>query len=83
MSFSLSLSICVCIYMYIYVLYTNIYVYLCSCIRVAAQARLDTTPMARVVGLLTQLEAIHHRWNRNPRPQPNKFSKLVFLTYFT
>ena len=20
-----------------------------------------------------------HRWNRNPRPQPRKFSKLVFL----
>ena len=20
-----------------------------------------------------------HRWNRNPRPQPHKFSKLVFL----
>ena len=24
-----------------------------------------------------------HRWNRNPRPQPNKFSKLVLLTYFS
>ena len=24
-----------------------------------------------------------HRWNRNPRPQPNKFSKPVFLTYFS
>ena len=23
-----------------------------------------------------------HRWNRNPRPQPQKFSKLTFLTYF-
>ena len=23
-----------------------------------------------------------HRWNRNPRPQPQKFSKLVFLLQF-
>ena len=24
-----------------------------------------------------------HRWNRNPRPQPQKFSKLVFLMKFS
>ena len=25
---------------------------------------------------------VRHRWNRNPRPQPRTFSKLVFLTSF-
>ena len=25
----------------------------------------------------------YHRRNRNPRPQPQKLSKLVFLTYFS
>ena len=24
-----------------------------------------------------------HRWNRNPRPQPDKFTKLASLRYFT
>ena len=24
-----------------------------------------------------------HRWNRNPRPQPQTFSKLVFIMEFT
>ena len=24
----------------------------------------------------------HHRWNRNPRAQPQTFSRLVFLIYF-
>ena len=26
---------------------------------------------------------LHHRWKRNPRPQPQKFSKLVFLIQFS
>ena len=26
--------------------------------------------------------AVHHRWNMNPRPQPQKFSELVFLIWF-
>ena len=28
---------------------------------------------------LQALQAVNHRWNRKPRPQPQTFSKLVFL----
>ena len=37
-----------------------------------------TTPQAALAS--TRLS---HRWNRNPRPQPHKFSKLVFLIKFS
>ena len=28
---------------------------------------------------LSQNNCVAHRWNRNPRPQPEKFSKLVMF----
>ena len=31
----------------------------------------------------TAWSELNHRWNRNPRPQPQKFSKLVFLIWFS
>ena len=71
----ISLSICKYIYIYIYT-YIYIYIYTPSS---ATQGRADV----RRLWLRLRQQVRHvrcaHRWNKNPRPQPEKFSKLVSL----
>ena len=43
----------------------------------------DAVPLRDTSQLQGAPGAKHHRRNRNPRPQPQTFSKLVFLMYFT
>ena len=64
-----SLSMCICIYIYIYIYTYNISVlyFLTKSSWVLAACLVDYT----------------HRWKRSSRPQPQTFSKLVSLIYFS
>ena len=60
----------------------------CSTFGIASQATQSWQPPAPRESTetgwgaaLTQLDLIH-RWNRNPRPRPQKFSKLLLLMTF-
>ena len=84
---------CLCIYIYIYIereRYICIYTYTCIYIyiyKIRATARTQCRrrgQLGRFVALFARslflgLESLpgNHRWDRNPRPQPDTFSRLV------
>ena len=71
-------NVCVYIYMYVYV-YVYIYIYIYIYI-----AHPPPTALLRPERSCPTLSpAILHRRIRNPRPQPQKFSKLAFLIQFS
>ena len=83
---------CMCVYMYMYIyIYTHIHIHIPIHIHIYIYTH--TGPPGRHVpgepeGGHPDLPGKrgregHHRWNRNPRPQPKTFSRLVFLIYFS
>ena len=78
----------ICIYIYIH-MYINAYTHisLSLYIYIYIYVRFQTAVRRAAATRMTK-HATHnptsdssHRWNRNPRPQPQKFSKLVFLIW--
>ena len=43
----------------------------------------DSANKGAIIDRVANLQNPVHRWNRNPRPQPQKFNKLVFLIQFS